>query len=74
MFEKIFLLKYVTKMFYICRTTWQPLELEIGADSIKVITKDRRILTLGFQEKEVEDIIKWQVGRLLQCMYISGQF
>jgi len=44
-----------------CRITWQPIEMEIGIDSIKVITKDRRILTLGFQEKEVEDIIKWQV-------------
>ncbi|WAR18995.1 MED17-like protein [Mya arenaria] len=45
------------------RVTWQSLDLEIGVDGILVTTKDRRTLKLSFQEKEVEDIIRWQVSQ-----------
>ncbi|KAL4237228.1 Mediator of RNA polymerase II transcription subunit 17 [Mactra antiquata] len=45
------------------RLTWQSLDLEIGTDSIKVVTKDRRILMLSFLEKELEDLIRWQVSQ-----------
>ncbi|XP_053374505.1 mediator of RNA polymerase II transcription subunit 17-like isoform X2 [Mercenaria mercenaria] len=47
------------------RLTWQSFDLEIGTDSIKVVTKDRRTLSLTFQEKEVEDLIRWQVGNFI---------
>jgi hypothetical protein len=44
------------------RLTWQSFDLEIGTEGIKVVTKDRRTLSLTFQEKEVEDLIRWQVS------------
>ena len=40
------------------------MDMDIGTDSIKVVTRDRRTITLSFQEKEVEDLIMWQVGQL----------
>ena len=50
---------------FLCnRPTWQSLDLEIGTTGVKVVTKDRRILNLSFQEKELEDLIMWQVGVL----------
>ncbi|XP_060605410.1 mediator of RNA polymerase II transcription subunit 17-like isoform X2 [Ruditapes philippinarum] len=45
------------------RLTWQSFDLEIGTEGIKVVTKDRRTLSLTFQEKEVEDLIRWQVSQ-----------
>ncbi|XP_052272599.1 mediator of RNA polymerase II transcription subunit 17-like isoform X3 [Dreissena polymorpha] len=45
------------------RVTFQSLDLEIGVDSLKAVTKDRRVLQLGFQEKEVEDLIRWQISQ-----------
>ena len=47
----------------IFRPTWQSLDLQIGTDGVKVVTKDRRIIELSFQEKEIEDIIMWQVKK-----------
>ena len=44
------------------RVTWQSLDLHIGTESIKVVTRDRRTIELSFQEKEIEDIILWQVN------------
>ena len=48
-------------VLFIGRPTWQSLDLQIGTDGVKVVTKDRRIIELSFQEKEIEDIIMWQV-------------
>ena len=48
----------------IFRPTWQSLDLQIGTDGINVVTRDRRTIELSFQEKEIEDIIMWQVNML----------
>ena len=51
------------------RPTWQSLDLQIGTDGVKVVTKDRRIIELSFQEKEIEDIIMWQVMFCGECSF-----
>lgn len=50
----------------IFRPTWQSLDLQIGTDGINVVTRDRRTIELSFQEKEIEDIIMWQVNMLFK--------
>ena len=36
-------------VLFIRRPTWQSLDLQIGTDGVKVVTKDRRIIELSFQ-------------------------
>ncbi|KAL3873203.1 hypothetical protein ACJMK2_036348 [Sinanodonta woodiana] len=64
------------------RPTWQSMYLEIGVNDIKVVTRERRRIILSFEEKEIEDLILWQISqhhiavcqslaRLLSWQYIS---
>ena len=45
------------------------LVLLIGVDTIRVVIKDGRTCVLSFEDKELRDLLSWQVSCSSQCAF-----